>query len=101
MGSQIDLSTNSWHGNITIKVIFLGSVRINVEMRNKFDNTSELSSEDFKLIIIRKQRIIDHVFTGSVILLVSLLYINFGAALDMQVLKGLITRPVVCFKYFC
>ncbi|KAM7346719.1 P3 protein isoform 2-T2 [Cochliomyia hominivorax] len=94
MGSQIDPITKSWHGNITIDVLFLGSTRIYVEMNNSVDKTTETSKEYFELIIIRKQRIIDHVFTGSVILLVSLLYINFGAALDMQVLKGLITRPV-------
>ncbi|XP_037824625.1 P3 protein-like [Lucilia sericata] len=94
MGTQVDRLKRSWHGNITIDVIFLGSTRINVEMSNSLDNTTELSKESFDLIIIRKQRVIDHVFTGSVILLVSLLYINFGAALDLHVLKGLITRPV-------
>lgn len=99
MGSQIDPIKKSWHGNISIDVLFLGSTKIYVEMNNTLDKSTEISKEYFDLIIIRKQRVIDHVFTGSVILLVSLLYINFGAALDVQVLKGLITRPVVSYTF--
>ncbi|XP_058977929.1 ileal sodium/bile acid cotransporter [Musca domestica] len=93
-GSQIDPLTHTWQGNITIRTIFLGFTNIHVHMINEKENTTEISSESFPLIIIRKQRVIDHVFTGSVALLVSLLYINFGAALDMSVLKGLIVKPV-------
>ncbi|XP_061391255.1 hepatic sodium/bile acid cotransporter-like [Musca vetustissima] len=93
-GSQFDPITQKWQGNITIQVIFLGFTRIHVHMINERENITEISKESFPLIIIRKQRIIDHVFTGSVALLVSLLYINFGAALDVTVLKGLIVKPV-------
>lgn len=96
LGSQIDRRTRLWRGNVTIHVNFLGFTRFRVEMINEKDNTTELSKESFPLIIIRKPRIIDHIFTGSVALLVSLLYINFGAALDLSVLRGLITKPVVC-----
>lgn len=94
-GSQVDAASRKWHGNITIDVKFLGATSIYAQMINSADNTSENSKNEFKLTIIRKQRVIDHVFTGSVALLVSLLYINFGAALDLTVLRGLIVKPVV------
>ncbi|XP_073833245.1 ileal sodium/bile acid cotransporter-like [Musca autumnalis] len=93
-GSQIDPVTQKWQGNITIRAIFLGFTQIRVHMINEKENVTEISKEAFPLIIIRKQRVIDHIFTGSVALLVSLLYINFGAALDVTVLRGLIVKPV-------
>nr|XP_013099514.1 unnamed protein product [Stomoxys calcitrans] len=94
LGTEIDKNTHSWQGNITIDVKFLGFTQIQVQMINEKDNTTEIGKESLPLIIIRKKRVIDHVFTGSVALLVSLLYINFGAALDLTVLKGLIIKPV-------
>ncbi|XP_013099094.1 P3 protein isoform X2 [Stomoxys calcitrans] len=94
LGSQINPATRKWQGDITIDAKLLGYARLHVEMSNSRDNTKEISREYLTLIIIRKTRIIDHIFTGSVALFVSLLYINFGAALDLSVLKGLIIKPV-------
>lgn len=95
LGTQVDAAQRSWHGNVTVYAKFLGSARIYAEMTNSLDQTTTQSKEHFDIVIIRERRIIDHIFTGSVILLVSLLYINFGAALDLQVLKDLIKKPVV------
>ncbi|XP_075158874.1 ileal sodium/bile acid cotransporter [Haematobia irritans] len=100
LGSNIDTVTKSWLGNITIDVKLLGFTRIHAELFNEKLNSSEIGKESLPLIIIRKPRVIDHVFTGSVALLVSLLYINFGAALDLSVLRGLIVKPVGPFIGF-
>ena len=54
----------------------------------------QVVSELVKVIVIRKVRTIDTIFTVSVALLVSILYINFGCAIDWDVCKKTIRRPV-------
>ncbi|XP_004520042.1 P3 protein [Ceratitis capitata] len=85
----INPTTQNWRGNVTVDALFLGSTKVYVRRVN----TSERAEGTLELTIIRRTRIIDHVFTGSVALLVSLLYINFGAALDVAVLRSLLSRP--------
>lgn len=46
------------------------------------------------IIVIRKNRFIDNAFTASIIILVSLLYINFGCALDWSYLKKTVQKPI-------
>lgn len=98
-GSQIDPISRKWSGHIVIDNKLLGFARIFVEKVNDQDKSQEVSRESLPLIIIRKSRLIDHIFTGSVALLVSLLYINFGAALDLSVLRSLIIKPVVSMLF--
>ncbi|XP_067639438.1 P3 protein isoform X2 [Eurosta solidaginis] len=86
----INSTTRSWRGNITINALFLGSTKAYVRRVN----TTERAAGTLDLTIIRKMRTIDYIFIGSVALLVSLLYINFGAALDLTVLRSLLRRPV-------
>ncbi|XP_061391265.1 P3 protein-like [Musca vetustissima] len=94
VGSQIDETIRKWSGSITVDVKLLGFTKIYVRMIDDKNNHVEISKEFLPLIIIRKPRLIDHIFTGSVALLVSLLYINFGAAMDLKVLRKLIIKPV-------
>ncbi|XP_073833246.1 ileal sodium/bile acid cotransporter-like [Musca autumnalis] len=93
-GSQIDVNSQRWKGSITVEVKLLGFTRIYAKMLNQKNNHVEISNESLALTIVRKPRLIDHIFTGSVALLVSLLYINFGAAMDLKVLKKLLLKPV-------
>ncbi|XP_017074463.1 P3 protein [Drosophila eugracilis] len=90
--------TRDWTGDILVNAHFLGQTKIQVRLYDNQLNTSELpthwsndSTLDVK--IQRPNRVLDHVFLGSIILLMSLLYINFGAALNLEVLRGLIVRP--------
>lgn len=50
--------------------------------------------QEIPVTVIRKERPIDHAFTGSIILLVSLIYINFGCALNWSELKNHIRKPI-------
>lgn len=64
------------------------------------ENVTEQSVEFLNVTILRPQRLIDRLFTLSVIILVSILYINFGAALNLQTIKEIFTRPIgptICF----
>lgn len=64
------------------------------------ENVTESSNESLNVVILRPKRVIDQLFTLSVIILVSILYVNFGAALNLQTIKEILKRPVgpiICF----
>lgn len=84
----------TWWGNFTVNGIFLGTSEIFVKLRKPGETKQEQADESMEVIITRKKRIIDHVFAGSVATLVSILYINFGAALDMSIVKKILVRPI-------
>ncbi|EDX17978.1 P3 protein [Drosophila simulans] len=93
-----DTDTRDWTGDIVVNGHFLGQTKIQVKLYDSQRNTSELptnwsndSTLDVK--IKRPKRVVDDIFVGTIILLMSLLYISFGAALNLDVLRGLITRP--------
>lgn len=94
------LTTSEWSGRIRLNGHFLGEARISVQLHDAMLNSSSdpdnLAQNDSTLhaLIVRPERVIDHVFVGSIILLMSLVYINFGAALNMEVMQGLLSRPV-------
>lgn len=78
-----------------------GRTKIFVEIKNAA-NVTERSEvgESLDVTIIRPKRVIDRMFTYSVIILVSILYINFGAAINMSTIKDIMRKPVgplICF----
>lgn len=83
----------TWSGKVVLHAIFLGNPNVYVELTID-DKPPEKSNEELSVIIIREVRTIDHVFTGSVATLVSILYINFGAALNLKKLVGILRRPI-------
>lgn len=79
---------------------FLGQTQIFVEITNLEENVTERSNESLGVTILRPARLIDKLFTYSVIILVSILYINFGAALSLEAISEILRRPVgpiICF----
>ncbi|XP_058058357.1 P3 protein-like [Anopheles bellator] len=92
-----------YNGSFTIVGNFLGQTNFFVEVVHKNGTAEPLSSAaTLPVTVIRQERVIDHVFTGSVILLISILYINFGAALDVGALKQIARRPVgPVIGFFC
>lgn len=47
-----------------------------------------------EIAVIRKPRLIDTMFTVSVVILVSLVSINFGCAVDWSKLKDILRKPI-------
>ncbi len=95
-----EIINGRWSGSFDVTGIFLGTSIVYVELIQP--NQSPVRAEDvLPLTIIRQQRFIDKAFHGSVGLLVSLLYINFGAALDLKKLKGIIRKPISPAIGFC
>lgn len=85
-------ANGEWHGVTNLKAIFLGSANIFIVIKR--NGVEEKSPVSLNTVIIRAERIIDKVFTISVATLVSILYINFGAAMDLNKVKGIIIRPI-------
>lgn len=51
---------------------------------------------------MREERTIDTIFTISVAILVSILYINFGCAMDWNVCRDTLKRPIgPAIGFFC
>ncbi|KAK0083650.1 hypothetical protein PV325_008452 [Microctonus aethiopoides] len=75
-------------GSVNITGIFLGKAEILLTIEN------DDSFEKLKVIVIRPARIIDKLFTGSVIALISILYINFGCAMDWKVCREMLKKPI-------
>ncbi|KAH8287011.1 hypothetical protein KR054_000546, partial [Drosophila jambulina] len=96
--SLFDPQTRDWNGPINVEAHFLGLTNVTVRLHDLTLNTSEKPTDwsgdsQLEVTVQRPNRVLDHVFLGSIIVLMSLLYINFGAALNLEVLRGLITRP--------
>lgn len=83
----------TWAGPVHIEALFLGNPKVYVEKINA-DGSSERAEQQFPVVIIREDGFINHLFVGSVAGLVSILYINFGAALSLQKLRGIVSRPI-------
>lgn len=87
-----EVKDGAWLGTFPINAIFLGSAKVSVVITKS--GIDEASSNTLAVIIIREERVIDKVFTISVAALVSILYINFGAAIDLTKVKGILRRPI-------
>lgn len=97
---EID-DSNTWTGNVTLDAIFIGRANVFVRVLHAGNGIKDSSSR-LPVIIVRENRIIDKIFIGSVISLTAILYINFGAALDLQKVRGALARPIgPAIAFFC
>lgn len=98
----VEIENGEWWGSFNVSAVFLGNARVHVII--EVNGTKVWSHESLPVIIIREERLIDKLFTISVATLVSILYINFGAALDLGKVKEILVRPIgpaiACFCQF-
>lgn len=87
------ITDGSWNGQFKAEANFIGKANIYVEIIRMYHSEPEISDK-LPVIIIRPERLIDTLFIVSVASLVSILYINFGAALDLKKVKGVLRRPI-------
>lgn len=87
-----NIGGKEWRGSFIADAAFIGKANVHVEISQ--GSTVEQSDSVLPVIIIRPKRVIDTVFIVSVASLVSILYINFGAAMDLKKVKGVLRRPV-------
>lgn len=58
------------------------------------ENNEILESDSLPVTVTRAKRTIDTVFSISVIILVSIIFINFGCALNLQAVKENFAKPI-------
>lgn len=54
----------------------------------------EQSNAVLEVIVTKPQRLLDTLFAVTVVLLLAILFINFGAAIDLKVMKEIFKRPI-------
>lgn len=84
----------SWSSAFNVTGNFLGYAKVHLQLINNSDKTVLKQSAPLNVKVVRIQGVIDQLFTYSVAVLVSVIYINFGCALDWSVFKTTIRRPV-------
>ncbi|KAL3269212.1 hypothetical protein HHI36_008294 [Cryptolaemus montrouzieri] len=77
-------------GIFNLTGIFLGKTTVTC----KYVEKNTLISGNLDVIIVREERLIDKIFTVSVIALVSIIYINFGCVLNWGELRQNLKRPI-------
>lgn len=87
-----DIDNGVYTGQFNISGTFLGTTKVYVNITDA--GVSERSNQTLSVVILREERLIDRVFTASIVILVSILYINFGAALDLGKVKEILVRPI-------
>lgn len=97
--SLFDPQTRDWSGLIWVESHFLGQTNVTVRLHDLSHNSSELptnwsNDSQLQVTVQRPRRLVDMIFLHSVVVLMSLLYINFGAALNLDVLRDLVARPI-------
>ncbi|XP_031623027.1 ileal sodium/bile acid cotransporter-like isoform X2 [Contarinia nasturtii] len=97
-----EINEGVWKGSFEIFASFIGKANIYVEIVKHSDgaNVTE-QSKKLLVVIVRPERWIDTLFIISVATLVSMLYINFGAALDLRKVSGVLKKPIGPAIAFC
>lgn len=66
-----------------------------MEVRPAADsNTHETSAAHLDVVVLRPDRLIDTMFSVTIVLLLAVLFVNFGAAIDVAVIKQIFRKPV-------
>ena len=83
---------SDWTLPFNISSNFLGFTRIKAKLVNGgFERPCDA---ELKVGVVRKKTVLSKLFAYSVAILISLAYINLGAALDLKVVKDTLKRPV-------
>lgn len=71
-----------------------GQTTVSLKVTDGNNNNSTVAEEAIDVTVIREVRVVDTIFTSSVATLVSIIYINFGCALDWNALKQNLKKPI-------
>lgn len=85
-----------YNNSFTIEGVFLGLTKVYLLRSSDISKPSlaDNRSNPLELTVTRLQSIISTIFIISVSILVSLNYINMGCALDLDVVKSVLRKPI-------
>lgn len=98
---RIEPVSNVYTCNITIEGKFLGRSEIYVRLRKPGTIETQQAVEKLHVIVSRQKRMIDHIFGGTMALLIAIILISFGAVLEMETVKKILLKPVGPAIGFC
>ncbi|XP_003742981.1 ileal sodium/bile acid cotransporter [Galendromus occidentalis] len=84
-------STRHLEGRLRVKGDLIGHAVADVEIRA---DSVEIHRQQLSITVILYKTVVQHIFLGSVILLVSLNYVNMGCAIDMHLIKETLKKPI-------
>lgn len=84
---------NNYSSYFTVTGKFLGKTSVSIKPKSR-SIVNDGSANYLPIIVKRKKATISLIFTISVAVLVSLNYINMGCALDSDVVKSVLRRPI-------
>uniref|UniRef100_A0A1Y1NJA7 Ileal sodium/bile acid cotransporter n=1 Tax=Photinus pyralis TaxID=7054 RepID=A0A1Y1NJA7_PHOPY len=79
-------------GSFGVSGVFLGKTTVLLNLQNS--NSEILASGEMAVKVVRPKRVIDTVFTSTVATLVSIIYINFGCALNWKEVYSSVKKPI-------
>uniref|UniRef100_A0A1I8MXA3 Sodium Bile acid symporter family protein n=1 Tax=Musca domestica TaxID=7370 RepID=A0A1I8MXA3_MUSDO len=93
---DLQSENNVWKGNFTAEAIFLGRSEIYVELHlpSSEGQQMEMALETLEVIVLRRIGTMDFVFQVLVGCFVMILYVNFGAVLELDALKRILIKPI-------
>uniref|UniRef100_A0A1B6F323 P3 protein n=1 Tax=Cuerna arida TaxID=1464854 RepID=A0A1B6F323_9HEMI len=86
-----NISDDTWAGSFQVMANFIGYAEVKMVLENEGESRV---SQPLKVTVARKQQTIDKVFITSVIILMSIIFVNFGCALDWPFLRKSLAKPV-------
>ncbi|XP_032523379.2 sodium-dependent organic anion transporter-like isoform X2 [Danaus plexippus] len=91
--TENDVSEGKFKGRLRIIGNFLGRTILSLESHGVGD-TIEPVNGTLAVTVTRPQRVIDTIFTTSIAIFISIVFINFGCAMHWDEVKGVVRRPV-------
>lgn len=95
---DIVISNQNQRGSFNISGNFLGQTIISC--KNESTNV-KVTEDKLDVKCLRKQRVVDRIFTASTATLVAIIYINFGCVVQWAELRNLIKKPIGPVIGFC
>ncbi|XP_034251666.1 ileal sodium/bile acid cotransporter-like [Thrips palmi] len=97
--ATMGMDGNSLASSFNVTGLSLGKTDVRLRLRHKSAAVangvaSDRFSDCVPVVVTRPKRVIDTVFTASVATLVAIIFINFGCALDWDVVKKTVKRPI-------
>lgn len=84
---------NEYTKSFNITGQFIGKTKVSVAIQ-KQPHSFPVASQSVDVVVQREKRVIDVIFHVSVAVMVSLMYVNFGCALQWGELKDSLKRPI-------
>ncbi|XP_038219705.1 sodium/bile acid cotransporter-like isoform X3 [Zerene cesonia] len=90
--TEEDANGGLFTGLLKVNANFIGRTKIAIEAKR--EKESYPANDTMSVIVVRPSRVIDKLFTTSVAVFVSLIFINFGCAMHWPTVKEVLIKPV-------